>query len=170
MLYAWALILRRSISADKATRVFNLFVMQMHYSLVGDRSSTKSLRFRLARASKYEVYMQLMVNFDFNFSALGIKAVSPEDVKFEIRQTRRCTVVMRWTYAGRLPGSGGGAFDGPNAGDASLVDCTTHALHRGRMKISIDRPEPGGTACDSGMLLNSASRRMSGRRVYQLWN
>ena len=114
--------------------------------------------------------MQLMGNFDFNFSpALGIQpaANDPEDVKFEIPpDTAMHREVMRWTYTGRLPGSGGGgAFDGPSAREMRLWSIAPHMHYTGvDMKISIDRPEPGGTACDSGML-TSAIFAVSKRNV-----
>ncbi|MEC8050967.1 MAG: hypothetical protein VX210_09270 [Myxococcota bacterium] len=168
VLYAWAPgAAPLDLPADKATRVApgTLFVMQMHYSPQGGAQSLideTKLRFRFApEPPKYEVYMQLMGNFDFNFSpALGIQpaANDPEDVKFEIPpDTTMHREVMRWTYTGRLPGSGsGGSFDGPNAREMRLWSIAPHMHYTGvDMKISIDRPEPGGTACDSGMLTSA---------------
>ena len=165
VLYAWAPgASPMDLPEDKATRVApgTLFVMQMHYSPQGGAESLvdqTALRFRYApEPPKYEVYMQLMGNFNFNFSpALGVQPdpENPDDISFEIPPNKPMhREVMRWTYTGRLPGSNdGGNFDGPSAQEMRLLSVAPHMHYTGvDMKISLDRPEPGGTACDSGML------------------
>ena len=50
--------------------------------------------------------MQLVGNFDFNFRPLVSSLNDPDDVKFEIPAGAEMhREIMRWTYAGQLPGS-----------------------------------------------------------------
>ena len=141
------------------------------------------LRFRLApEPPKYEVFMQLMGNFDFNFSpALGIQPAvdDPEDVKFEIPpDTAMHREVMRWTYTGRLPGSGkvAGHSTGQTRGRCSF-SIAPHMHYTGvDMKIWIDRPEPGWDrlrfrhAHQCGILCGLQAQCPQNTRFYQLWN
>ena len=149
---------------DKATRIApgTLFVMQMHYSPQGGASELidhTKIRFRyLTEPPKYEVFMQLVGNFDFNFSpALGLQADpnNPEDVKFEIPPGAEMHhEIMRWTYAGQLPGSTGQG--GPLAETVKLFSIAPHMHYTGvDMKVWIDRPAPGSTACEPGTLTNA---------------
>jgi hypothetical protein len=58
----------------------------------------------------------------------------------------------RWTYAGRLPGSGAGGVDG--TGDIKLMSILPHMHYAGvEMKAWVDRPPVGGTACEPNMLV-----------------
>lgn len=165
VLYAWAPgASPMDLPEDYAVRVSpgTLLVMQMHYSPQGGSESLidqTSIKFRYSEsAPEYEVYMQLMGNLSFSFSpALGLQPDkdNADDTEFSIpANTEMHREVMRWTYTGRLPGSNdGGVPDGPATTEMRLLSVAPHMHYTGvDMKLSVDRPNPGETACGSGML------------------
>jgi hypothetical protein len=130
-----------------------LFVMQMHYSPqggAGELTDQTHLRFEYAdEEPQYEIYLQLMGNFDFNMHpAMGLTTgqfsipANEEDHHEQIR----------WTYTGQLFG-GESAFGSPNRKELRLLSISPHMHYAGiDMKVKIDRVLEGQKACDSGHL------------------
>ena len=163
---AWAPGIQPNIfPEDHAMRIQagTLFVMQMHYSPQGgadELDDQTTLRFEYAdEPPPYEVLLQLMGNFEFNaHPGLGLQP----DPKEEIEGSRPEFVIpsgaeehyelLRWTYTGDLPGT----FDGGGAAGLErvrLLSATPHMHYAGvDMRVSINRPEYGEAACETGSL------------------
>lgn len=147
---------------DMAMRISagTLFVMQMHYSPQGGagelRDQTK-LRFKYADAPpKYEVYIQLMGNFDFVFHpGMGLVANPDETTEPDFVIPAGATEhveINRWTFDGNLPGSGAGGRE--NLQEVKLMGIAPHMHYAGvKQNVRIDRAAPGETACAPNMLM-----------------
>ena len=140
---------------DHAMRVQpgTLFVMQMHYSPQGgadELSDQTHLRFEYAdEAPQYEIYLQLMGNFDFKMHpGMGLTTDEfsiPANAEYHHEQ-------IRWTYTGQLFG-GADAFGPANRQELRLLSASPHMHYAGvDMKVKIDRVLEGEQACGSGHL------------------
>jgi hypothetical protein len=98
-----------------------------------------------------------MGNFDFTaHPGMGLVPNEGEDgpIEFMIPAgANQHRETMRWTYNGRLFGGGAGGAEG--LGDLRLLGVAPHMHYAGvDMKVRLDRPVGGETACESGMLTN----------------
>ena len=163
---AWAPGIQPSIlPEDHAMRIKpgTLFVMQMHYSPqggAGELSDQTHLRFQYADESPTrEAYLQLMGNLDFTIHpAFGLQAQtedqntqSPEFVIPANAENHR--EVIRWTYAGDLPGGPDGSGGVGALNELKLISIAPHMHYAGvDMQVHIDRPAPEEAACEPGSL------------------
>ncbi|MEE2755361.1 MAG: hypothetical protein VYA30_01815 [Myxococcota bacterium] len=158
---AWAPgISARKFPEDMAMRVTpgTLFVMQMHYSPQGGAETLldqTKLRFQYAATPpRYEVFLQLIGNFDFMlhpaFGLVGGDNEGPTPNFFVPAGQARHKESMRWTYDGRLPGRRS-ANEG--LGDMRLLGIAPHMHYAGvEMEVRLERPAAGTTACEPGMV------------------